>query len=125
MQVTPPSEVIAAKESSELSCPTDRTFAALLHVGVQILCAVVNGDLLFDRNSAFGAYPNPPPVNKCFGIRLARVIDIPGLVAPRAAVNSTLLIELEEILTPALAYLLSRDDRAEVLDNALVGTDGL
>lgn len=94
-------------------------------MGVQIFDPVVNGNLLAGTHRSLRVDPHPAPVDECFGIGLAGVIDVAGGVAPRSAVYGVVFVNPEEVFPTTSLDHGGRDDWAEVLDDSSPGSNGL
>jgi hypothetical protein len=97
----------------------------LLNVLVHIFFAVVYGDFITGFKSLQRPDPDSFAGGIALGVRAARMIDVACKVAAGAAVNSTFLIKLKQVLPAFSITLFGTDDGANVLYDFLISRDGL
>src|SRR3954453_13944493 len=104
-----------------------RAFAALLEIELQVLFAVVDGDLLAGPDAPERAIDHAAAHQGGLRVRIAGVIDIARDVAAGGAVDGPAPVDLEQVFVGAAAVELLRDrcgnERAEILDDGFACGD--
>jgi hypothetical protein len=89
-------------------------------VRIKVFLPVVVGNLFAGLDSPSGPNPNSSAGNDGFGIRAARVINVPGGITARTAIDGRPGIDAKEILAPVSAiHFRIRNTIARVLDDSL------
>src|SRR5262249_19066550 len=99
--------------------------ALRLDEAVEVLLAVVVGDLVARRDVLDRADDDLALLDVALGVGAARVVDVAGDVAPDRAVDGPLLVDLEQVAIVHLVGDLVWNPRSPVFDDEIALLDRL